>query len=194
MEFKKGDKVKFIDENQLLTGEITGINIFSKDNFNYSVDVNVGSYIVSFTMAEDELVLAKPLVTIPQFVADNISKDKMDDITLHDSLYYIGDNCISYDRLYDWLLDSDNDEVYARAWLDGYEIEKEQLYYVEIISNYMNDTGGYLNRGKVSGSVYIGTNDGPESAQTKFTEQEIKEIDDRYWSFAIPVEEVEEGK
>ncbi|MES5413781.1 DUF1642 domain-containing protein, partial [Enterococcus mundtii] len=27
----------------------------------------------------------------------------------------------------------------------------------------------------------------------KFTEQEIKTIDERYWAFAVPVEEVMEG-
>ncbi|MBK1985573.1 DUF1642 domain-containing protein [Listeria ivanovii] len=187
MKFKKGDRVQFIEENQLITGQITGINIFSKDNFNYSVDVNVGSYIVSFTMAEDELVLAKPLVTIPQFVANNIEEDKDDGGTLYKSLHYIVEYLDEDSEMYTWLEEGDNGYIYAKAWLDGYEIEKEPLYYVKLL----DDDVGYLNLIEGNGNYFLGNNRELYEYKAKFTEQEIKEMDERFWQFAIPVEESE---
>lgn len=37
------------------------------------------------------------------------------------------------DGLDKWI--DDNEETFAHAWLDGYEVEKEQLYYVDFIKN-----------------------------------------------------------
>lgn len=190
MKFKKGDKVKFINENKIFTGEITGITIFSTGNFNYSVDVNMGSDIVSFHMVEDELALAKPLVTIPQFVSDNIRKDKDADIALYTSFIYINSINDYDDKLYNWLMCSDNEEVYAEAWVNGYEIEKEQLYYVKVL----DDSYSYLNLIKANGKYFVGSGSKSDEYKTKFTEREIKMLDERFWAFAIPVGEVEEAK
>ncbi|HAC0714057.1 TPA_asm: DUF1642 domain-containing protein [Listeria monocytogenes] len=130
MKFKEGDTVQFIEKNQLVTGQITGINIFSTGNFNYSVDVNVGADIVSFRMVEDELALAKPLPVVPKFVADNIEWDKHGDKDIYESLecfYTCGDLDMK-----EWLIDGYNYETYCRAWLDGYEIEQEPLFIMPV--------------------------------------------------------------
>lgn len=78
----------------------------------------------------------------------------------------------------------------------GYEVEKEPLYYVyfpEIIASpemFFPD---------IEGAYLMKSDDGIELADNndfddmKFTEQEIKAIDERYWAFAVPVEEVVEG-
>lgn len=186
MKFKKGDTVQFIEKNQLLTGQITDINVFTKDNFNYSVDVNVGSDIVSFRMIEDELALAKILPIIPKFVADNIECDKRGDKDIYESLegFY---TCGSLE-MKEWLIDNYNYETYCRAWLDGYEIEKEPLYYVKL----MVDDTAYLNLVEGTDKYFLGNNSEFVCYKTKFTEQEIKEMDERFWAFAVPVEDVEE--
>lgn len=61
----------------------------------------------------------KPVV--PQFVADFISEQKKQGHTLSYSI----DASMS-DRVAEWYWG--NSELFARAWLDGYEIEKERRY------------------------------------------------------------------
>jgi hypothetical protein len=63
----------------------------------------------------------KPVV--PQFVADFISEQKKQGHTLSYSI----DASMS-DRVAEWYWD--NSELFARAWLDGYEVEKEKRYTV----------------------------------------------------------------
>ena len=63
----------------------------------------------------------KPVV--PQFVADFISEQKKQGHTLSYSI----DASIS-DRVAEWYWG--NSELFARAWIDGYEIEKERRYTV----------------------------------------------------------------
>lgn len=64
-------------------------------------------------------------VTIPQFAADFIAEQKK----LGHTLSYSIDASMS-DRVAEWYWD--NSELFARAWLDGYEIEKEKRYLVKI--------------------------------------------------------------
>lgn len=75
---------------------------------------------------------------------------------------------------------------------DGYEVEKEPLYYVKLPVVYFNhwDLEAYLMKDD-RGNITIADNN--DFDDMKFTESEIKEIDERYWPFAVPVEEVAEG-
>ena len=70
--------------------------------------------------------LNKPV--IPQFVADFISEQKKQGHTLSYSI----DASMS-DRVAEWYWG--NSELFARAWLDGYEVEKEKRYRVKLKSN-----------------------------------------------------------
>ena len=70
-------------------------------------------------------------VTIPQFAADFIAEQKK----LGHTLSYSIDASMS-DRVAEWYWD--NSELFARAWLDGYEIEKEKRYLVKIKGVYFN--------------------------------------------------------
>ena len=64
---------------------------------------------------------------IPMFAADFIAEQKK----LGHTLSYSIDACMS-DRVAEWYWD--NSELFVRAWLDGYDIEKEKRYEV-ILSN-----------------------------------------------------------
>ncbi|MEB7790544.1 DUF1642 domain-containing protein [Enterococcus faecalis] len=85
-----------------------------------------------------------------------------------------------------------NKELHTRAILDGYEVEKEQLYYVSF------GFDRFLIKGDcktTTGEDFIWIeewecieNEGFEDL-VKFTEQEIKAIDERYWPFAVKVVE-----
>ena len=65
----------------------------------------------------------KPVV--PQFVADFISEQKKQGHTLSYSI----DASMS-DRVAEWYWG--NSELFAHAWLDGYEVEKEKRYWVKL--------------------------------------------------------------
>lgn len=65
---------------------------------------------------------------IPQFVSEYIEQKKDDNYHLLGAM----DTIMTSRRinLYEWFYDDDNIELFARAWLDGYEIEEEKRYTV----------------------------------------------------------------
>lgn len=76
-------------------------------------------------------------VKVPQFVADLIEEARiyewdLDDLFEHIS-EYSGDSEVSI-----WFYTSGNIDVLARAWLDGYTVEKEKRYRVKAKGVYFN--------------------------------------------------------
>lgn len=182
MRFKKGDKVEFIYGGTLTQGVVNEIRATNHD-ISYQIVYFGGEKKIWF--AERELLSPAPVLKVPQFVADWISRCKQKGYDLFLSMDY-EDSDMSYE-MHNWLTFSDeNQELFARAWLDGYEVEKEPLYYVQLITNSL----GYLNvrndgRRSLSDSVQN------DIFKTQFTEAKIKEMDERYWQFAVPVEDSE---
>lgn len=78
-------------------------------------------------------------VTVPQYVADWIEECKNDDFHLFGAMESISSNQKKLDY---WFREDDNMEIFARAWLDGYTIEKEQRYYVRF--KFIEDSYSYL--------------------------------------------------
>ena len=83
----------------------------------------------------------KPVV--PQYIADFITEQKKHGLTLSYSI----DASMS-DGVAEWYWD--NPELFARAWLDGYEVEKEKRYLVKMkgmqkdcVALKKNKDGGY---------------------------------------------------
>ena len=89
-----------------------------------------------------------------------------------------------------WFNLKDNQETFAKAWLFGYEVEKEKLYTVELPNN-----GGYyhivLVRNAIGEIKLINTENviWKESDYAQLTEAEIKQDFDWAWQFAKEVEE-----
>ncbi|ERT22701.1 DUF1642 domain-containing protein [Enterococcus faecalis] len=77
-----------------------------------------------------------------------------------------------------------NKELHTRAILDGYEVEKEQLYKVVIDHKYLVQ----LFSGRTDARLveYEELTNWHDSAY-KLTESVIKSIDERYWPFAVKV-------
>lgn len=73
-----------------------------------------------------------------------------------------------------WIVN--NLEEFLDAWIHGYEVETEQLYYVKLPEI------GYMRFGK----KYFYSTD-KEDAK-RYTENQIKSIDERYWPFAVKVD------
>lgn len=75
-------------------------------------------------------------VQVPQFVADYIDFKKTYDFHVYGAMRVIEDH---YDkRVQEWFYEG-NIETFARAWLDGYEVEKEKRYLVKAKGVYLNN-------------------------------------------------------
>ena len=129
----------------------------------------------------------KPVV-IPKYVAEymELAEGKVPLMRILETATK-RDEYPKWKKAYDWI--SANDETFARAWLDGYTVEEEQRYYVINNQNYFllaKDKGhGFVF--STGGNLKLG-NTNSISATFKLTEQEIKDYDERYMAFAIPVE------
>ena len=79
------------------------------------------------------------------------------------------------------------------GWISGFIedlknlVEEEQKYYVDL------DTAAYVAKWNGNGQVDIYTDgiSGSDEFEFHLTEQEIKDYDERFWPFAVKVEEVE---
>ncbi len=127
--------------------------------------------------------MAKQLYEVPKLVADFIE---------HKRLIDIAKSSVPV-KILDWL-----NEQTGHADFDicvshlikikaiGYTVEKEQLYRV-VLPEAINC---YLNFRTNTGDAMFGGSEEIGDYKTRFTEQEIKAIDERYWQFAVPVDEV----
>lgn len=124
-------------------------------------------------------------VVVPQFVADWIEKCKTFksfavslSFALQSSVWEansLSDECI------EWLTDAENQEIFARAWLDGYEVEKEKQYEVSIKAS-----GQYLARNKLKEIKFMF-----KGACSHFTRTELEEAGFG-WVFDCPGIEIKE--
>ncbi|EAE6984549.1 DUF1642 domain-containing protein [Listeria monocytogenes] len=187
MRFKEGDKVEFIWIGELKQGVVTEIEE-TKNAISYQIKYS-GEMGMTW-LDERDLLSPAPVLKVPKLVGDFLENhSKEDGHTLHDLLCDLLTSRDSLDEnVYDWIMENNNEngELLARAWLDGYEVEREPLYYVRFFEGKIGFLNVYYN-----GSINVGSYDQCCGYKTKFTESEIKEMDERYWQFAVPVNEVE---
>ncbi|PWG19159.1 DUF1642 domain-containing protein [Listeria monocytogenes] len=198
MRFKEGDKVEFIWIGELKQGVVTEIEE-TKNAISYQIKYS-GEMGMTW-LDERDLIAPAQVLKVPQFVADWIEQRD----AKGDDLYTAMDKSwqsMNY-KVIDWLEEGeDRYNKFARAWLDGYEVEKEPLYYVRLPLSTWNDDAAELevinmyvllniqsDETTFTGSI-INKN---KKWKTKLTEAEIKGMPggDIYWQFAVPVEEVE---
>lgn len=124
-------------------------------------------------------------VTIPQFVAEYIEFKKKYDFHVYGAMREIEDHYNK--RVPEWFYEN-NIETFVRAWIDGYEVEKEKRYRVK-----MKKVGdmSFLNHYLQSDSWLINNGDNGEIFKTHHTR---KELEDAGFSevFKSPLFEVEE--
>lgn len=125
---------------------------------------------------------------MPKFVAEWIeyAKKKGDSLAISFKPWNLYG--VEYSKADRWI--EDNQETFARAWLDGYEVEKEPLYtvtlsldlkYYLVIDEYECD--------RISPTLTTSSN--VLGYRYYLTEKEIKSADNNLWAFAVPVDEVE---
>ncbi|EGP8393042.1 TPA: DUF1642 domain-containing protein [Listeria monocytogenes] len=195
MRFKEGDKVQFIENNELIIGTIKRVN-----NDVGWVDLKVSDLSWFFRKLEDVVKVKEPeLIAVPRFAADWIKHCKQREYDLACLLDYEDSDMSA--EMYEWLISSaDNQELLARAWLDGYEVEKEPLYYVRLpFASRSTDfeketTYTYIivniTTDEMQPSI---SNRNYGSWKAELTEAQIKGMPggDLYWQFAVLVEEAE---
>ena len=140
-----------------------------------------------YLKAEFVLELVKQLdepepVKVPQCVADVIEDAREKSPELEDALHYACSN--GSQEFTEWYQKKSNRDLFARAWLDGYEVEKEKRY--EVI----------LCNGQSLKTVYRQGNDRLDFEKVygdleTFTRKELEEAN-LGWVFNCPGVEVKE--
>lgn len=126
-------------------------------------------------------------VKVPQFVAEHIKHAKEIGRDLQDAM----NSSSIHKEVDEWLYTDNNMELFARAWLDGYEVEKEKQYVVKMkgilkgteVLNYKTNEETWVISSRIESTFY----------RTKHTRKELEEAGFG-WVFdceGIEVEEVE---
>lgn len=137
---------------------------------------------------------------VPQFVAEWIEYCKSNKLTLLGAFDPVSEHGIGLANTFtgekwkgiDWA--KRNQETFARAWLDGYEVEKEKLYTVEIPNpNKIGNERNVLMKNGFNQIVMLRVYDHSDNWRNnkayQLTESEIKEDFEWAWKFAKEVEE-----
>ena len=131
-----------------------------------------------------EGMVEREKVKVPQFVADWIEVCKEH---LTTSLYtamnpnFMKENNQSFDLIL-WIKKTSNQETFARAWLDGYEVEEEKRYFVKVKA-----TKHYISKDGI-GKIFFSL-----AYKESFTKKELEEAGFG-WVFdceGVEIEEVE---
>ncbi|WMM20143.1 DUF1642 domain-containing protein [Lactococcus lactis] len=97
-------------------------------------------------------------------------------------------------QVYNWLCEGiDNQDTFALAFITRkYEVEKPKLFYIDLpkVFGLSDSTSDSTFVSKAESGIISEFTKGKDYA-LKLTEQEIKSIDERYWQFAVPVEDGE---
>lgn len=135
-----------------------------------------------------EVIPDREKVTLPRFMDDWMEGCKEHGYDLADTLDEgLNDSPKEVSK---WLCNRKNQDTFARAWLDGYEVEKEPLYWVRDKNGY---SLLYRDDSEVTKSCSTSVEYQKKTRGTyTFTEKEIKDYDERFWAFAEPVEEDDE--
>ena len=121
-------------------------------------------------------------VVVPAFIDSFIKYTKAEGMSLFIAMVKV------QNKETEWIIK--HEDTFARAWLDGYEIEQEKLYTVEIPDPHGQYKIRYLFRNSV-GNIRIGGTDYRDifsTTETHLTEAEIKQDFEWAWQWAKPVE------
>ncbi|MGA4724188.1 DUF3850 domain-containing protein [Carnobacterium maltaromaticum] len=152
---------------------------------------------------EDEELTEIKKVVIPKFVAEFLgshwedgepAKEDKADLIRHQEQYI---RSFGTSELKNWIVKADNFILFVEAVMNGYEVEKEKLYYVKlpitVWNNHLEEletTPSYLHFDNTSDEFRIFTSAKiyTTNFKAKLTEERIKSIDERYWAFAVEAE------
>lgn len=153
---------------------------------------------LSMAHAEDLYDSFFPKPVVPQMVADWIKKCKMFKSFAVSLSFALQPNVWEANGLsgecIEWLMDAENQELFARAWVDGYEVEEEPRYTVEIKG--FDDDDTFLNYNTDWDFWFLDDDSRTEKVRVANTRKEL-EANGFGWVFdceGVEVKEVEDGK
>ena len=155
----------------------------------FRLDFGLTKYRQGYEQGKFEGMLERDRVTIPQYIADKIEYCKESDGY---DLFHAMDYSYNFKECASWLEFKDNMELFARSWLDGYEVEEEKRYLVKMKG--FDDYDCYLNKGLLSKEYFWESKAEIGGCRTKHTRKQLEE-DGFGWVFdceGIEIEEVEE--
>ena len=164
------------------------IPVTINERYTGGVDVTIHGPIRPFrTTVEQVYQFQKPhepqKVVVPKFVAEWIEELKK----YHSNLAWVWQIYPNEPKAKNWL--EANIEKFMRAWLDGFEIEKEKLYTVRIPNPNRTSFPYTLYRKDDGKIIIIGAGDDYEKREEyQLTEAEIKQDFEWAWQFAKEVE------
>ena len=137
---------------------------------------------------EDLKLLDEPeKVQIPQFVADWIEEARKSCKDVADFFDFDFTN----EEVGKWFMQERPFDLAARAWLDGYEVEKEKRYLVKVVG--MDSVNGYLSYNKNLDKWFFGIASESKPYRAHHTRTELEEAGFG-WVFdceGVEIEEVE---
>ena len=126
-------------------------------------------------------------VKVPQFVADVIEGAREKSPELEDALHYAWGNGTK--EFTEWYNKKSNRDLFARAWLDGYEVEKEKRYYVRF--KWIEDSYSYLTFIKHLHAWTLANIKLDKKFRSEHTRKQLEDADFG-WVFDCPGIEIEE--
>lgn len=126
-------------------------------------------------------------VKVPQYVADEIEGAREKSPELEDALHYTWGNGTK--EFTEWYQKKSNRDLFARAWLDGYQVDEEKRYLVKVKG--MNRINGCLAYNKELGTWYFGISGNSKNHSTNHTRKQLEEAGFG-WVFDCPGIEIDE--
>jgi hypothetical protein len=151
-------------------------------------DYGTLKYKAGYDQGKFDGAIEREKVTVPQFVADYIKDAKYYEWDLDDVFDHIAEES-EESEIYKWFYTLGNVDVFARAWLDGYEVKKEKRYRVKMKN--IHSYSSILKLDDIAGEYFFGSElkmCASSSAHTR------KELEDAGFGevFNSPLFEVEE--
>lgn len=104
----------------------------------YLVGIVSGKTILKSVLKDLKQLDEPQKVKVPQFVADWITHSKNIGRSLFGAMSIFEENF----EIKKWMQWAENQETFARAWLDGYEVEEEKRY--KVVMPNVSSSGGVL--------------------------------------------------
>lgn len=114
----------------------------------------------------------KNLVTLPEHIANYLEYMKSFKYSIMGALNMTTSKYVSDGVVRGWLDDSNNQEKFALAWLNGYKVEEK--FYIVKFKNFGN-VYSYLNYEKETKIFKLSSKDESKYFQTKFTKKFLEE-------------------
>ena len=114
----------------------------------------------------------KILVTLPEHIANYLEYMKSFKYSIMGALNMTTSKYVSDGVVRGWLDDSNNQEKFVRAWLDGYKVE-EKKFLVKFKN--IGAVYGYLNYDREEKIFKLSSKDESKYFQTKFTKKFLEE-------------------